>query len=157
MTIDLRVLGRTDLGALSKVHADCFPIDPWSVRDFMELLAIRGASGHLAVSAEDGINAFILDLIGPEDAEILTIGVVPRARRRGLARRLIADLARRARQRGATRILLEVAADNDPAITLYTSAGFMLLGERPRYYHRPTGNTDAFVFGLPLVSRPDHP
>lgn len=155
MTLELRVLGRSELGALVKVHAQCFPVDPWSVRDCMELLAIRGASGHIAVSAESGIVAFILDLIAPDDAEILTLGVTPALRRRGFARMLIADLAKRARQRGAGRVLLEVAADNHSAISLYTSMGFNLLGERPGYYRLPTGKADALIFGLWLRRGPD--
>jgi [ribosomal protein S18]-alanine N-acetyltransferase len=156
MTAALRLLARSELGALSKVHAECFPEDPWSVRDFMELLAIRGASGHVAVAAAGGIEAFMLDLIGAEDAEIMTIGVAPRARRRGLARALIDDVVRRARLKGARRLLLEVAADNEAAIALYTSAGFVLLGERPHYYRRPGGNKDAFIFGLVLPAMPLH-
>lgn len=150
MNEELRLLVRSQLGALTKVHAECFPVDPWSVRDFMELLAIRGASGHLAVSPENGISAFIIDLIGPDDAEILTIGVAPGARRRGLARVLIGDLTKRARQRGARRVLLEVAADNQAAIALYNSIGFIPLGERPGYYRLPSGKADALIFGLSL-------
>lgn len=157
MSEELRVLTRSELGALSKLHSECFPVDPWTVRDFMELLAIRGASGHLAVSPEHGIAAFILDLIGHDDAEILTIGVAPGARRRGLARALIGDLAKRARQRGARRILLEVAADNQSAISLYGSVGFVLLGERPGYYRLPSGKADALIFGLSLARETDHP
>lgn len=150
MNAELHLLARSQLGALAKVHAECFPVDPWSVRDFMELLAIRGASGHLAILPETGIAAFILDLIGADDAEILTIGVAPTARRQGLARVLIGDLTKRARQRGARRVLLEVAADNRPAIALYNSIGFILLGERPGYYRLPSGKADALIFGLSL-------
>jgi [ribosomal protein S18]-alanine N-acetyltransferase len=157
MTEALRLLVRSDLGALSLVHAQCFPVDPWTVRDFMELLAIRGASGHLLASPETGIAAFILDLIGPDDAEILTIGVAPSARRRGLGRTLIANLAKRGRSRGARRMLLEVAADNLPAIALYNSVGFTLLGERPGYYRLPSGQADALIFGLSLAQSTDHP
>jgi ribosomal-protein-alanine N-acetyltransferase len=155
MTPEMRILRRSELGALVKLHAQCFPADPWSVRDFMELLAIRGAGGHIAVSAESGIVAFILDLIGPDDAEILTLGVAPTLRRHGFARMLIADLAKRARQRGAKRVLLEVAADNRSAISLYTSVGFNLLGERPGYYRFPTGKADALIFGLSLRRETD--
>ncbi|HEY5210843.1 MAG TPA: GNAT family N-acetyltransferase [Stellaceae bacterium] len=151
-----QVLPRTQLGAVAKLHAECFPADPWSVRDFMELLAIRGASGHLIADAATGIAAFMLDLIGPDDAEILIIGVAPPARRRGLARCLIADLAKRARQRGARRLLLEVAADNAGAIALYASIGFTLLGERPGYYRLPTGKADALIYGLSLPRDLDH-
>ncbi|HEX4114080.1 MAG TPA: ribosomal protein S18-alanine N-acetyltransferase [Stellaceae bacterium] len=147
---EFRLLARSDLGALAKLHGHCFSVDPWTVRDFLELLAIRGASGHLAIGAEREIAGFILDLIGPEDAEILTIGVAPGARRHGIARALIANLAKRARQRGARRLLLEVAADNEAAIALYRSIGFILLGERPGYYRLPSGRADALIFGLLL-------
>jgi ribosomal-protein-alanine N-acetyltransferase len=156
MSEELRVLVRSELGALTKVHAECFPVDPWSVRDFLELLAIRGASGHLAASPEANIAAFIVDLIGPDDAEILTLGVARAARRRGLARALIADLAKRARLKGARRLLLEVAADNQPAIALYSSIGFILLGERPGYYRLPSGKADALIFGLSLAKPTDN-
>jgi ribosomal-protein-alanine N-acetyltransferase len=47
-------------------------------------------------------------------------------------------------------LLLEVAADNDAAITLYKSSGFILLGERPGYYRLPTGRADALIFGHSL-------
>jgi [ribosomal protein S18]-alanine N-acetyltransferase len=151
MSEELRLLTRSELGAVAKLHAECFPADPWTVRDFLELLAIRGASGHLAILAEAGIGGFILDLIGPDDAEILTLGVAPDARRRGLARALIEDLGKRAHQRGARRLLLEVVADNRPAISLYGSIGFVLLGERPGYYRLPSGKADALIFGLSLA------
>jgi ribosomal-protein-alanine N-acetyltransferase len=63
---------------------------------------------------------------------------------------MIDDLSRRARQKGAGRVLLEVAADNPAAIRLYETMGFALLGERPGYYRRPAGKTDAYIFALPL-------
>lgn len=150
MTMTLRTLARTELGALAKLHARCFPTDGWNVQDFAELLAIRGASGHVATGDEQTIVGFIIDLVGPDDAEILTLGTAPEERRRGVARTLITDLARRAHQKGAQRILLEVASDNLPAITLYENIGFALLGERPGYYRRPGGRTDAYILGLPL-------
>jgi len=117
----------------------------------MELLAIPGASGHvLAPEQNAGIQAFIVDVVLADDAEILTIGVVPEARRAGLARALIDDLARRARRKHARRIVLEVASDNFAAIRLYESKGFTLLGERPAYYRRARGKVDAYILGLPL-------
>ena len=151
MTIELRSLQRTELGALAKIHAVCFPTDGWTVRDFMELLAIRGATGHVAVGENDAIAGFILDIVGIDDAEILTLGTVPEARRRGIGRLLIDNLARRAKQKSVSRVLLEVASDNFAAIALYESYGFKLLGERPGYYRRPGGKIDAYIFALSLA------
>jgi len=146
-----RLLSPTELGALGLVHARCFPDEAWTPRDFMDLLKIRGASGHVLAPEEDfGIQAFIVDVVVADDAEILTIGVVPESRRAGLARALIDDLARRARRKHASRIVLEVASDNFAAIRLYESSGFTLLGERPAYYRRPGGKVDAYILGLPL-------
>src|SRR6185503_14847587 len=67
-------------------------------------------------------------------AEILTVGVVPDARRAGIARRLIATLLDEAQRRGATEVFLEVRVDNDAARALYGSEGFAELGRRRGYY-----------------------
>jgi [ribosomal protein S18]-alanine N-acetyltransferase len=160
VTIEIRGLARTELGALSRLHALCFPNDAWTVRDFLELLSIRGASGHIAAAPRGGKNppggiaGFILDIVN-DDAEILTIGVAPDFRRAGIAHALIDHLAQRAKTKGAGRILLEVAADNYTAIRLYENKGFSMLGERPGYYRRPWGSTDAYIFGFPLVGGAD--
>jgi len=150
MSVEIRTLARSELGALAKLHAACFPADAWTVRDFIELLAIRGAGGHVATAPRSGIVGFIIDIVS-DDAEILTLGVTPDQRRAGIARALIDHLTRRARAKGAQRILLEVAADNYAAIRLYEDKGFRMLGERPGYYRRPEGNTDAYIFGFSLT------
>jgi [ribosomal protein S18]-alanine N-acetyltransferase len=157
MTMELRLLARVELGAAAKLHAVCFPTDAWTPRDFMDLLAIRGASGHLVLTPQGAIGGFIVDIVSDDDAEILTIGVAPELRRRGFARTMIADLEKRARRRGARRLLLEVAADNAAALQLYHSLGFALLGERPGYYRRPGGKTDAYILACPLPSLPELP
>ena len=83
-----------------------------------------------------------------DEAEILTVGVVPAARRRGIARELIAALLDTARARGARTAYLEVRIDNHPARTLYTSEGFVEVGVRRGYYE--AGRTDAVVMSRDL-------
>lgn len=63
---------------------------------------------------------------------ISAVAVDPERRRRGLARSVCAALMRWGAGRGATRVYVQVLADNDPAITLYTSLGFGL-HHRVRY------------------------
>jgi ribosomal protein S18 acetylase RimI-like enzyme len=56
--------------------------------------------------------------------------VAPGARGRGLARRLVEARADWARERGAVRLELAVAEDNQAAKALYRSLGFVPTGER---------------------------
>ena len=67
------------------------------------------------------------------EAEVHTIGVAPRAQGHGVGRRLLAGLLARADALGAV-TFLEVRTDNVPALTLYRSEGFEVVGTRRRYY-----------------------
>ena len=69
-----------------------------------------------------------------EEAEILTIGVVPEARGAGLGAALLERVLASVRAGGAYRLFLEVAADNQGARALYTCRGFRKIGARKRYY-----------------------
>jgi ribosomal-protein-alanine N-acetyltransferase len=82
-------------------------------------------------------------MVAADQAEILTVGVVPAARRRGLARRMLTSLYDEARSRGARELFLEVRVDNSSAIALYESEGFVELGRRRGYYDH--GRVDAVV------------
>lgn len=67
-------------------------------------------------------------------ADLQRIAILPGARRRGLGRELLDSLVATAVERGATRILLEVAASNVAAISLYESFGFATIDRRAHYY-----------------------
>jgi GNAT superfamily N-acetyltransferase len=58
------------------------------------------------------------------DAEVKRMYVVPAARRRGLARLMLAELERTARAAGRRRILLETGSAQPEAIALYESEGY---------------------------------
>ncbi|WP_411819317.1 GNAT family N-acetyltransferase [Hyphococcus formosus] len=82
-----------------------------------------------------------------EQAEILTIGVVPDARRSGLGEALLEAAVQAARNGGAEKMFLEVDAANAAALGLYMQAGFKTIGARKKYY-RDGG--DAAVMALDL-------
>jgi [ribosomal protein S18]-alanine N-acetyltransferase len=82
------------------------------------------------------------------DAEVLTIGVIPNARRRGVGSGMLAALMTEARRRGARQVLLEVRVDNLPARQLYRREGFIELGIRRGYYDN--GRVDAVMMGHAL-------
>ena len=72
-----------------------------------------------------------------DQGEILNLGVMLAARRRGvgtaLVRRLLDEFARR----GVVAAFLEVRESNLAAQQLYESFGFTAVGRRSRYYQRP--------------------
>ncbi|RZJ03622.1 MAG: GNAT family N-acetyltransferase [Brevundimonas sp.] len=132
---------------LAALHAEAFDA-PWDATAFDSLLGQVGV--HLA-ETPDG---FILMRTVADEAEILTLAVRPDARRRGLGAELVARGAADAAARGATRLFLEVADDNDAARALYARAGFEEAGRRPRYYARPDGSRrDALLLALNLTGR----
>lgn len=135
----------TDIATrLAALHAEAFDA-PWDAAAFGSLLDQAGV--HLAES----LDGFILMRTVADEAEILTLAVRPDARRRGVGAELVARGAAAAAARGATRLFLEVADDNEAARGLYARAGFVEAGRRPRYYARADGSRrDALLLALNL-------
>lgn len=79
--------------------------------------------------------------------QILKIAVDPAYRRLGIARELLACVARDARDLGAHEATLEVRASNTGAHRLYESLGLVCIGVRPRYY---SDREDARIYTGPL-------
>ena len=129
---------------LAALHAEVFPA-PWDAPAFAALLAQPGVC---VVEQPDG---FILLRTVADEAEILTLAVRPRGRRRGLGARLVEEGATLAAAHGATRLFLEVAGDNAAALSLYARAGFAEAGRRPGYYaHADGSRRDALILALNL-------
>lgn len=62
--------------------------------------------------------------------ELVYVGMAPRGRRRGLARRLLHDALRRATRLGARTMSLAVDDANAPAVQLYRNEGFRRVARR---------------------------
>jgi ribosomal-protein-alanine N-acetyltransferase len=130
---------------------------PWDEGAFARLLEQPGVAG-LAWTAHEP-QGFILIRAVADEAEILTLAVVPHARRTGIATHLLDEATHMLYAGGTQRIFLEVAADNAAAIGLYTRYGFKPSGRRPRYYARGVTRMDAIIMTLalaPTTSAPPH-
>lgn len=138
---------------LATLHARSFADgerwDEASMRALLEAGSF-GCVGGLA-PASDAPAGMALARVAADEAELLTLGVLPEARRQGVGRRLLDELAPEAVRRGAVRLLLEVSLGNVAARALYEAMGFVAVGRRRRYY--PDG-TDALVlaWNLELLS-----
>ena len=95
---------------------------------------------------------FIMLQQAGESADIIEICVRPPVQNTGIGRQLLEQALSCARARCLTKVLLEVAVTNQPALNLYRSAGFVLVGKRPHYYRRETGKIDALVMERSLNS-----
>jgi ribosomal-protein-alanine N-acetyltransferase len=82
-------------------------------------------------------------LVPGTEADVQTIAVAPSAQGKGVGTRLLRALTERAVSSGARSLLLEVRADNAPAIALYEREGFERISVRRRYYQ--PGDIDAWI------------
>mgnify|MGYP000536313558 CR=1 FL=1 len=129
---------------LAEMHGQCFP-DGWSADNFASILVNRGADGFI-LSDGGGPLGFCVIQQAVDEAEILTIGVLPDRRQGGLGAVLLSSVMDRLRIAGCGALFLEVADDNHPAIALYNSAGFLAAGRRKGYYRLTDGGRqDALV------------
>jgi ribosomal-protein-alanine N-acetyltransferase len=129
-----------DAARLAGVHAACFEKN-WSVAAFQDLMG--SAHVHALVLRDEAKDVgFCLVRVVVDEAEILTIGVLPEHRRGGAGSRLLAIAEAHARKAGAARLFLEVSAENGAARGLYSRAGYSEIGQRRGYY---AAQTDACV------------
>ena len=121
--------------ALMPYERAMFGTEAWSRSGYLSELADPRHRHYVAVEAEDGaLLGWAGVMVVQDAAEILTVGVVPEARRTGLARVMLADLLAEAVRRGAVEAFLEVRVDNEAARALYRSEGFEDIGRRRGYY-----------------------
>ena len=150
----LEPCGVIHVEVLAALHAQVFP-DAWDAEAFRTLLATPGILGFVAC---DGAvpQGFVLGRMAADECEILTIGVLPQARRRGTGRLLLDSLVAAAGRAGACQVFLEVGSGNGPARKLYESHGFVAAGRRPNYY-TPRGGPpeDALILRLGLAESED--
>ena len=148
--------GATETDAMAKVHALAFE-KSWRADQFEDLLEGEGIFGFLVDGETEPMGVILCRVAGGE-MEVLTVGVAPAARRRGVAQRLIAAAMPVARDLGAEAVFLEVAVDNPGAIALYERLGFAQSGLRKGYYDRgAAGVMDALVMRLDLVASATYP
>lgn len=145
MSARLTPLPRGIAVPLAAMHRACFPDDPWDGDSMARILALAGVFGYLAWQADDP-SGFVLARDLGEEAEILSLGVLPRWRRRGTGRALLDAVVAEAARRNLGSLVLEVAEGNEPARRLYAAAGFVEVGRRPRYYR----DVDRLADGLIL-------
>ena len=146
--ITYRVATAFDLPVFVSLDKELFPYSPWSASQYKEEFSAPTRHFVVALDGEQIIIGYAgVFAPGGAEADVLTVGVVPSQRGKGVARQLMALITDWARQQGSTAMMLEVKVDNTEAIGLYKSLGYSKLNVRKDYFG---AGLDALVMRLEL-------
>jgi len=144
MTCNLTITQKPDFALLASLYAVCFE-KAWNEA---ELVALFATAETFAIMNEQ---AFLIVRLVLDEAEIITLGVLPSARKQGIAFKLMQVLKGFLIEQGIKTLFLETKAGNFAAQRLYQKAGFATIALRKGYYHNQDGTVeDAMMMVLTL-------
>ncbi|MBU6242487.1 MAG: ribosomal protein S18-alanine N-acetyltransferase [Acidobacteria bacterium] len=124
-----------DLGAVQAMERAVYPDDAWSLAQFKEELAGVPRSRFYIVACEgQAIVGYAGIAITQDVADIHTLTVTPKYRRRGIGKELLRQIEGWAIEKGALSLMLEMRVENSEAEPLYEAAGYEAISERKHYY-----------------------
>jgi ribosomal-protein-alanine N-acetyltransferase len=137
-------VGPAHAAVLAAIHGAAFPTEAWGAGAFQVQLEM-----HSVLALLDSRGGLALLRVTADEAEILTIGVIPAMRRRGIARGLLDEVLAHARALGVQSLFLEVGIRNRAARALYDAMGFKEVGRRRHYY---ANGEDALILRASLAT-----
>jgi ribosomal-protein-alanine N-acetyltransferase len=146
--ITYRQANAFDLPVFASLDKELFPYSPWSASQYKEEFSSPTRYFVVAVDEAQNIIGYAgVFAPGGAEADVLTVGVIPSQRGKGIARQLMALITDWAKQQGSIAMMLEVKVDNSNAIGLYESLGYSKLNVRKDYFG---AGLDALVMRLDL-------
>jgi ribosomal-protein-alanine N-acetyltransferase len=149
-TVDLHEMRWWHVADVHALEQDLFGSTAWSPESFWGELA-RPNRRFLVALEGDRVVGYGGVAVTGADADVQTIGVAREQQGRGTGRALLRALRTEVVEAGATHLLLEVRADNEPAQRLYRSEGFVQIAQRARYYQ--PDDVDALILRADLRDR----
>lgn len=137
--------------AVASIEAIVQLQEAWDYKAIIELLAQDSVQLLIIKNGVEDIVGYCLYQMIFEQAEILRIGTHPDYQRQGIASQLFIKLNKELQDNKVESLLLEVRADNLPAIALYERQGFVVIHQRKGYYSQPNYPAiDALIMQLKL-------
>lgn len=134
-----RPADRQDIDALLDIEQRCFISDRLTRRRFVHWQ--KAGNGILLVCVDDtGMLGYGLVILhkGTRLSRLYSLAVSPKARGKGVAKRLLSQLETDTAARDRLYMRLEVAKTNTGAIALYESMGYRVFDEHRDYYEDHT-------------------
>jgi ribosomal-protein-alanine N-acetyltransferase len=138
MDISYREAMPLDLPVLVSMERKLFSDSPWSMGQFKEEFSGIPKTRYFIVALDSDKQivgyAGVMVVASGVDADVLTVAVLPEARRHGIARHFMESLEKWAQMRVSPAMMLEVGVDNTSAIALYESLDYSIINTRKNYY-----------------------
>lgn len=131
--IQVRRLQLDHLPLMMAIEREAFNL-AWSASMMRDSLQAAHCQSWGIFATEGELLGFGILAIVFDEAEILSMSISPRQQRKGYGEILLHLLLQKAKDSGATSILLEVRVSNIAAIKLYEKFGFHVTGVRHNYY-----------------------
>jgi ribosomal-protein-alanine N-acetyltransferase len=151
MNVRIRDYSPGDFPELTRIDRVCFPHEIAFTRAELRFHANHPAAITHVAEVGGTIAGFLIARIERHRAaHLITLDVVPEMRRNGVATRLVEGLHALLQRLAIPCIILEVDADNAPAVSLYGRLGYRTVETIPGYY----GGTRDALRMVRVVSRP---
>lgn len=151
--VRVEAMRRRHLRGVLRIEQEANP-RPWSLSLFLSELRYTDSRVYLVARVGHEIVGYAGLMLVAGDGHITNIGVDHAHRRRGIATRLVLELARRAIAEGATALTLEVRVSNEAAQELYRRFGFAPAGIRRGYYS--DSGEDALIMWAEDIDTPEY-
>jgi ribosomal-protein-alanine acetyltransferase len=130
------------LDKLYELEEECFDQEAFSKHQIAYLLTDYNTIA-LVAKVDGTIAGFIIAQVEVEEntefGHIITINVAPKIRRQKIATILLKEIETILKQKGITECRLEVRDDNQPAIKLYKTLSYQIVGKLEKYYGEKHG------------------
>ena len=140
--IEIKDLEPNEFGFAASTEEELFS-DPWKENAIADFFCSPYQKG-LLLWCDSAPAAYVLYSKIASEAEILRIGTKKEFQKRGFAKMLLNALCEMLEKTNCEAVFLEVRKQNAPAIALYETMGFELIGTRRAYYKNPID--DALIY-----------
>ncbi len=149
--VHLVPLRRRHLRSVLRIESRVYP-RPWTLALFLSELNLRSSRHYVAARIGGHLVGYAGLMLSLDEAHVTNIAVDPAWQRHKVGTRLLANLARVARARGAHHLTLEVRVSNVGAQAMYRKFGFETEGVRKNYYAET--NEDALIMWAHHIDTP---
>ena len=144
----IRKMTPSDVEQVAAIEAQCFSV-PWSKQGFLDSIAREDTVFLVAEQSEEAVIAGYIGMYTSfDEGEITNVAVSSKYRKQGIGNHLVTAMQTIAKEKNLERIILEVRATNEPALSLYKRKGFKEIGIRKNFYEKPT--EDAIIMSCEI-------